>query len=85
MKCLIKYKWVKLPRELAIDAKGLLTYYIRLVTRAVFRKGTAHYYGYNNPVLPGMWTGGIVGVKSILGIKRRRKAFEILDALQGLG
>ena len=43
MKCLIKYKWVKFPRELEIDAKGLMTYYIRLVTRAAFRKGMAHY------------------------------------------
>ena len=60
MKCLIKYKWVKIPRELEIDAKGLMTYYIRLVTRAAFRKGMAHYCGFENPVEPGMWAGGIV-------------------------
>ena len=52
MKCLIKYKWVKLPRDLEIDAKGLMTYYTRLATRVAFRKGMAHYCGFENPVVP---------------------------------
>jgi hypothetical protein len=85
MKCLIKYKWVKLPRELAIDAKGLLTYYIRLVTRAAFRKGMSHYCGFENPVEPGMWAGGIVGLKSILGVKKRLVALWIMNQLEDLG
>ena len=85
MKCLRKYKWVKLPREIMIDDKGILGAYIKLATRVAFRKGIAHYCGFDNPVVPGMWSGGIVGVKSILGIKSRRKAFEILDTLQELG
>ena len=70
MKCLIKYKWIKLPRDLDVDAKGLMTYYTRLVTRAAFRKGIAHYCGFENPVEPGMWAG-VVGLKSILGDKKR--------------
>ena len=57
MKCLIKYKWIKLPRDIDVDAKGLMTYYIRLATRAAFRKGIAHYCGFENPVVPGMWAG----------------------------
>ena len=77
MKCLIKYKWVKLPRELEIDAKGLMTYYTRLATRAAFRKGTARYCGFENPVESGMWAGGIVGLKSILGVKKRLLALWI--------
>ena len=85
MKCLIKYMWVKLPRELAIDAKGLLTYYIRLVTRAAFRKGMSHYCGFENPVEPGMWAGGIVGLKSILGVKKRLVALWIMNQLEDLG
>ena len=32
-----------------------------------------------------MWSGGIVGLKSILGIKNREKVLEILDALSELG
>ena len=85
MKCLRKYKWNKLPREIMIDDKGIMGAYIKLATRVAFREGIAHYCGFENPVRPGMWSGGIVGVKSILGVKSRRKAFEILDALQGLG
>ena len=85
MKCLIKYKWIKLPRDIEIEAKGLLTYYIRLVTRAAFRKGMSHYCGFENPVEPGMWSGGIVGVKSILGVKKRLVAFWIMNQLEDLG
>ena len=85
MKCLRKYKWVKLPREIEIDDKGIMGAYMKLATRVAFRGGIAHYCGFDNPVVPGMWSGGIVGVKAILDIKSRRKAFEILDTLQELG
>ena len=85
MKCLRKYKWVKMPREIMIDDKGIMNYYMKLASRVAFRKGTAHYCGFENPVEPGMWSGGIVGVKSILGNKSRRKAFEVLERLQELG
>ena len=32
-----------------------------------------------------MWSGGVVGLKSILGIKKRDRALEILDQLASLG
>ena len=68
MKCLLKYPWVKLPRDRVPSGKGLMGSWMRLAARAAFRKGEGHYCGYDNPVLPGMWVGGIVGLKSILGI-----------------
>ena len=68
MKCLNKYKWVKLPRHLIPDAKGLLGAFLRLASRAAFRKGWIIYCSHQNPVEPGMWAGGIVGIKSITGI-----------------
>ena len=85
MKCLLKWKWVKLPRDIMIDDKGIMSAYMKLATRVAFRKGIAHYCGFENPVRPGMWSGGIVGIKSILGVKSRRKAFEILNTLRGMG
>lgn len=85
MKCLLKYKWVKLPREILINDKGIMNHYMKLSNRAAFRKGIATYCGYENPVEPGMWAGGIVGVKSILGIKGRGKAYAVLDALEEMG
>ena len=86
MKCLLKWKWIKLPRDFEIDAKSLMTYYIRLATRAAFRKGTARYCGFENPVEPGMWAGGIVvGLKSILGVKKRLVALWIMNQLEDLG
>ena len=85
MKCLIKYKWIKLPRDFEIEAKGLMTYYTRLATRAAFRKGTGCYCGFENPVEPGMWAGGIVGLKSILGVKKRLVALWIMNQLEDLG
>ena len=85
MKCLKKFKWVKLPRHLIPNAKGLLGSFLRLASRAAFRKGWSVYCGHQNPVEPGMWAGGIVGIKSITGIRSRQKAIETLELLQKLG
>ena len=85
MKCLRKYKWVKMPREIMIDDKGIMNSYMKLASRAAFRKGIATYCGYENPVEPGMWAGGIVGLKSILGVKKRLPALWIMNQLEDLG
>ncbi len=85
MKCLRKYQWVKLPRDYPDMGKGLMAHWARLASRAAFRKGNASYCGHSNPVVPGMWSGGIVGVKSILRLKSRVKALEVLEQLQELG
>ena len=84
-KCLLKFPWVKVPREEIQALKGLLGYWLKLVSRAAFRKGTSTYCGYENAVEPGMWVGGIVGLKSILGVKRRNHALQIMNELQELG
>ena len=81
MKCLRKYQWVKLPRDIPDMGKGLMAYWAMLASRAAFRKGNASYCGHSNPVAPGMWAGGVVGLKSILGAKSRAKALQILDKL----
>lgn len=85
MSCLLKYRWVKLPRALVPSSKGVLGSWARLAARAAFRAGNGRYCGYLNAVTPGMWAGGIVGVKSILGVRRRGEALKILDELQTLG
>ncbi len=85
MKCLRKFQWVKLPRDYPDMGKGMMAQWARLASRAAFRKGNASYCGHTNPVTPGMWSGGIVGVKSILGVRSRTKALEILNQLQELG
>ena len=84
MKCLLKYKWVKLLRSYLPAGKGLLGYWAKLASRAAFRKGYGIYCGFRNPVDPGMWSGGIVGLKSILGVKRRQKALWIMHELENL-
>ena len=68
MKCLRKYKWVKLPRMHLPGGKGLMGYWAKLASRAAFRKGNAGYCGHINPVTAGMWSGGVVGLKSILDL-----------------
>ena len=85
MKCLRKYKWVKLLRSHLPAGKGLLGYWAKLASRAAFRKGNAVYCGHINPVSPGMWSGGVVGLKSILGVKKRAHALWIMSQLQELG
>lgn len=85
MKCLLKYQWVKLSRAYLPQGKGLMGYWAKLASRAAFRKGHALYCGYKNEVIPGMWSGGIVGLKSILGLKSRAQTLEIMNELSTLG
>ena len=85
MKCLQKYKWVKLPRDHPTIGKGIMSHWAKLASRAAFRKGNAKYCGHTNPVTPGMWSGGIVGLKSILGVRSRSKALQIMELLSSLG
>ena len=85
MKCLLKYQWVKLPRNQLPPGKGIMGSWARLASRAAFRTGQARYCGYTNKVSAGGWAGGIVGLKSILAIKRRRQALEHMDTLADLG
>ena len=81
MKCLLKYHWVKLPRTHIPEGKGVLGYWARLASRAAFRNGQAVYCNYVNDVTVGTWSGGVVGLKSILGVNSRQKAMEIMDTL----
>lgn len=85
MKCLFKYKWVKLRREFLPSGKGIMGYWARLAARVAFRKGNAFYCGHTNEVEVGEWVGGIVGLKSILGVSSRQKAIEIMEKLSELG
>ena len=85
MKCLLKYQWVKLPRDLIPQGKGIMGYWSRVASRAAFRSGQAKYCGYTNEVTVGSWAGGVVGLKSILGHKSRIKALETMDTLSSLG
>ncbi len=85
MKCLRKFKWIKVRRNYLPSGKGTMLYWTRLASKAAFRKGKAFYCGHWNQVTPGMWSGGIVGLKSILGMKRRNQTLQIMNELQELG
>jgi len=85
MKCLLKYQWIKLPRNRLPEGKGIMSFWARLASRAAYRKGNALYCGHTNAVSPGMWSGGIVGLKSILGVKKRSEALCALRKLTELG
>lgn len=85
MKCLMKYNWVKLPRTTLPMGKGLMGSWARLSSRAAFRKGQSKYCGYINDVNAGEWSGGIVGIKSILDVKTRSEALKTLDKLSEFG
>ena len=43
-------------------------------------KGISAYCGYENAVEPGMWVGGIVGLKSILGVKDCKQVLQIMGS-----
>ena len=85
MKCLMKYQWVKLPRNRLPEGKGLMGYWAKLASRAAFRKGQASYCGYSNAVSPGMWSGGVVGLKRILGVNGLpRSSINLRNRTRGL-
>lgn len=84
MKCLLKYQWVKLPRNQLPPGKGIMGAWARLASRAAFRNGKAAYCSYINEVTAGTWAGGVVGLKSIMGIKRRQQALDMMDRLAAL-
>ena len=79
MSCLMKFKWVKLPREIIPQKKGIMGYWMKLASRVAFRKGESFYCGHTNQVEPGEWVGGIMGLKSILGVKSKEKVFAIRE------
>ena len=85
MQCLQRYDWVKLLRSHLPEGKGVMGAWAKLASRAAFRKGNAYYCGFSNPVEPGMWAGGVVGLKSILGSKKRHQALQTMERLQELG
>jgi len=85
VKCLLKYEWVKLPRDILPNTKGILNHWAKLASRAAFRNGQAKYCGHINEVMTGTWSGGVVGLKSILKQKSRAKTLEIMNELSKLG
>ena len=85
MSCLERFLWTKLPRSVVPSCKGILSRWAHLAARAAFRKGIVSYCGHRNPAEPGTWAGGIVGLKSILGVKKREQALDILRQLSDLG
>lgn len=85
MQCLMTYKWVKLLRSHLPEGKGLMGYWAKLASHAAFRKGHALYCGHYNRVAPGMWSGGMVGLKRILGLGSRQSAIDVMNKLMDLG
>lgn len=85
MKCLLRYQWLKLPRNALPQGKGVMRFWARLASRAAFRAGKSQYCGHTNHVTAGSWAGGMVGLKSILGVKSREKAATVLDELSQFG
>ena len=58
MKCLRKFKWIKLRRNCLPNGRGLLGYWARLAARAAFRKGKALYCGMNDDIAGAALTMG---------------------------
>ena len=58
MSCLLKFNWVKLPRDALPSGKGVMSAWVRLATLAAFRPGQTDYCGYRNDVELASWVGG---------------------------
>ncbi len=84
MSCQLKYNWVKLQRQQIPNLDGIMSFYLRLSARAASKAGIVRYCQFMNDIEPGMWSGGIVGLKSILGLKNADKALDTLRVLPDL-
>ena len=85
MKCLLKYQLDQTPPVINYrPERASWAYGLAWLPRAAFRSGKATYCGYINEVTVGTWAGGIVGLKSIMGMKRRQQALEMMDRLADL-
>jgi len=85
MALLLNFPWIKLPRNTLPPGKGIMGSWASLAARVAFRPGQADYCGHRNDVELASWVGGIVGLKSILGINNRQKAMAVMDKLSALG
>ena len=56
MKCLMKYPWVKLPRNRVPAGNGNMGAWMRLAARAAFRKGEGRYCGFDGIVVSAVAT-----------------------------
>ena len=72
----------KAPRTQIPAGRSLLSNFMRLYASAAYRPGQARYCQYINEVHFGQWVGGIVGLKSILGLSSREQAFLVLKNYQ---
>ena len=52
MACLLRYRWLKLPRSIISDRNGILGHWAHLSARAAFRKGIASYEEDAFPAVP---------------------------------
>ena len=81
----MKFKWVKIPRNIMPEGNGILLDYIRAYSAAAITKGTIRYCQYENEVEEGMWAGGRVGLKSIFREKTTSAALDSLKRMASFG
>lgn len=75
MKCLMKYEWVKLMRSHLPQGKGVMGAWMKLASRAAFRRGIATYCGYKKEVVPGMWSGVLSVLKAYSELRKNQMHF----------
>lgn len=77
-------QWKKLYRDIPFCDDGLLSTYLQLAFAAAYQDGESKYYKYKNNVKENQIVGGVVGLKSICGIKNRNKLMNNLEELKKL-
>ena len=70
----MKYQWVKLPQNHLPEGKGIMSAWAKLASSAAFCKEQASYCGHINAVSPGMWSGGVVGLKVFSATEAAQRA-----------
>ena len=81
MVCPLRFDAVELYRTTEYPSCGVLADYVTVAKNLALRDGKQKYYGYINTVTKDSWSGGIIGIKTMLHAKSRQEAFSRLEKL----
>lgn len=84
MAILAAFDHIKVFRDCIPEANTVLCNYLKICSRVAYHDGFSCYKNHRNFTAKNSWTGGIVGLKSILRLSKEA-TLKALDELQALG
>lgn len=77
----LRFDSIEFYRTTEYPSGGVLSDYVTIAKNLALRNGKQKYYAYQNSVHKDSWTGGIIGIKTMLHCKSKDEAFSRLEIL----